>query len=393
MNKKVLKTLSMALAVSTIFMAGCSKEAVKTTKAQETTNSQKTAEINKETGLEIVETEKNEYSKAFSIIRLKDGYTMLEVLEDRYLLVPEGKEEIKGLDIKIKQIKMPLNKIVILDPTDMAFVSAIGAHDKVVAVNKNEKDLKIKKFNEMLKDNKIKFIGSGENINYDDIATLSPNFAFMVGRNISYYGKISSKFDELGIPYMDTRLAVEKDPRARVEWMKLFGALLGKDEEAKKWVKAEIEKINIAENKSKDFKDKKKVAFFRVSNKGISVRTSDDYGMKAIKLAGGVDPFEGKVNAEKGTQIISVEEFYKLAQDIDILIHENMAGYMRSKDDMTKLAPVLKDLKAFKNDAVWTTTTDYWQKADTIADQITEINDMISNTSMKKDYNSYLHAK
>lgn len=77
----------------------------------------------------------------------------------------------------------------------------------------------------------------------------------------------------------------EKHPLGRTEWVKLYGTLLGKTEEAQKAFNAQkkiLEEISGQENTGKT------VAYFYITTNGtVNVRKSSDYVPKMIELAGG----------------------------------------------------------------------------------------------------------
>ena len=88
----------------------------------------------------------------------------------------------------------------------------------------------------------------------------------------------------LGIPVIVDRSSYESHPLGRMEWIKFYGALLGKDNEAVSYFDALMNNLTPVMNQESTGKT---VAFFYVTAAGaVSVRKSSDYISKSISLAG-----------------------------------------------------------------------------------------------------------
>lgn len=398
--KKILSLITMVI-VSISIVSGCTAK-ITTSKSSGTTiekvdTQNKTVtnkkEVNKETGLEIEKVQINEYAKSFKITELKDGYRLINIDETTLLTVPEGKEVPSNIEKDIKVIKTPIKRVIPLSTTDMAFMNALGTTDRIIAMNKKPDDLGIKQLKKQVDEGKTEYIGSGENLDFEKIAALKPDFAFMVTEGLSYQGKLASKFTELAIPWTGMKIHVENDPRARIEWIKVFASLLDKEKEGEEWFKKEKDRINKIEETNKSKNLDKKIMYFRVTSKGVTVRVNNDYTVKMTEVAGGINPLKDKITGESGTKTLSIEEFYTMASEADILIHETMSEFIGTKETLVNKLPVLKDIKAYKNDNIWVTSIDYWQHSEKMADMIEEINSILKDPSNKKDYEYYKHVK
>lgn len=107
-----------------------------------------------------------------------------------------------------------------------------------------------------------------------------------------------------------------------MEWIKFFGALLGKEEEAKKAFAVQEEILKNVEAKEKTDLT---VGFFYVTANGmVQVRQSNDYIPKLITLAGGRYIFDDLDEGDgRSTLSMQVEEFYLGAKDADFLIYNS----------------------------------------------------------------------
>ena len=134
--------------------------------------------------------------------------------------------------------------------------------------------------------------------------------------------EVKEQLENLGIPVMVEHSSYEAHPLGRLEWIKLYGVLLGKETEAteqyESWLK-ELEPVMEMENTGQT------VAFFYITqNKTVNIRKTNDYIAKMIELAGGNYIFSYLDQEEENalsTMNIDMEEFYSTAKDADYLIY------------------------------------------------------------------------
>lgn len=174
---------------------------------------------------------------------------------------------------------------------------------------------------------------------------------------ISHAPEATEKLQDFGIPVMIEYSSYESHPLGRVEWVKFFGALLGKEEEAEQIFaeqKAILDRVTADENTGKT------VAFFFITSNGlVQVRQPSDYVPKMIDLAGGCYIFDnlGVPQTKRSTVNMQVEELYQSAKDADFLIYNSsIDGGISSMEELFDKCDVLKDFNAVKEGNVWCTT-------------------------------------
>jgi iron complex transport system substrate-binding protein len=179
---------------------------------------------------------------------------------------------------------------------------------------------------------------------------------------ITHSPEVVEKLEEFGIPVLIDASSYESHPLGRVEWIKLYGVLLGKEQEAEA---AFDEQVKILEQLSGEASTEKTVAFFYLTANGtVNVRKSGDYIPKMIALAGGTYVFSdlGDDSDRRSTVNLSMEEFYATAKDADILIYNSTVdGELENLDALLSKNPLLTDFKAVKEDQVWCTGADFYQ--------------------------------
>ena len=195
---------------------------------------------------------------------------------------------------------------------------------------------------------------------------------------IAHAPEVVEKLEEFGIPVLVEASSYESHPLGRVEWVKFFGTLLGKEEEAEEIFEKQAEILNqIAADEATG----KTVAFFFVTSNGlVQVRQSGDYIPKMIELAGGTYIFEnlGDPDSKKSTVNMQVEEFYNSAHDADFLIYNSsIDGGVSNLEELLDKCEFLEDFKAVKEGNVWCTTNDMYQQSLSIGYLMEDIHSML----------------
>lgn len=184
--------------------------------------------------------------------------------------------------------------------------------------------------------------------------------------------------ESFDIPVMVEYSSYESHPMGRVEWIKFFGALVDKEDEAQRIFD---EQIDILDSVAANENTGKTVAFFYITSNGlVQVRQSNDYIPKMIELAGGRYIFDnlGDSESKRSTMNMQVEEFYDGAKDADYIIYNStIDGGVSSVDELIDKCPVLADFKAVKDGNVWCTTNDMYQQSMSIGYMIKDIHSML----------------
>ena len=204
---------------------------------------------------------------------------------------------------------------------------------------------------------------------------------------ISHSPEVVEKLESFGIPVMIDYSSYESHPLGRVEWVKFYGALLGKEEEAERIF---TDQAAILERVSASERTDKTVAFFFITSNGmVQVRQSSDYVPKMIELAGGNYIFQnlGDPETKRSTMNIQVEEFYASAKDADFLIYNSsIDGGVSNVEELLDKCELLADFKAVENGNVWCTTNDMYQQSLAIGYFIEDIHAMIQGENDDMNY-------
>jgi iron complex transport system substrate-binding protein len=203
---------------------------------------------------------------------------------------------------------------------------------------------------------------------------------------INHAPEVTEKLESFGIPVMIEYSSYESHPLGRVEWVKFFGALLGKEEKAAEIFDEQSTILNriTAENQSqtKDEDTLPTVAFFYITSNGlVQIRQSSDYIPKMIELAGGKYIFDniGDSESKKSTMNMQMEEFYNGAKEADYLIYNSsIDGGVDNLDELLEKCSLLADFSAVKQGNVWCTTNDMYQQSLSIGYLLQDIYTMLN---------------
>jgi iron complex transport system substrate-binding protein len=326
------------------------------------------------------------YAENFKVEYYKGGYTMLTTMmdENRFLLVPEGKTAPKELEEDIVVLQKPIKDIYLSASAAMDMFAGLDGLDAISFSSQEEDGWYVEAAKEAMQKGEIVYGGKYSEPDYELLLSKGCSLA-LENRMITHAPEVVEKLESLGIPVMLEYSTYESHPLGRVEWVKFFGALLGKEEKAEQ-IFSEQEKI--LEEVSATEKTEKTVAFFYVTSNGlIQVRTPSDYIPKMIELAGGNYIF-ANLDAEEGksTMNLQVEEFYSQAKDADFLIYNSsIDGGVSDIEALLGKCENLKDFKAVKEGKVWCTTNDMYQQSLSIGYLIEDMQKMLSedeNASM-----------
>ena len=236
-------------------------------------------------GLKYQKTMQLKYATGFDVYYYKGGYKLLDVHDDRqYLIVPEGKKKPADLDKDIVVLKQPLDHTYLVSSSVMDMIREIGALSDIRLTGVKESDWYIEKAAAAMEDGRMLYAGKYNEPDYELILKEGCNFALentMIGHN----PEVKEKLESLGIPVMVERSSYEEHPLGRLEWIRLYGLLYGKEQEADAFYEEQLKKIEPIMEKEDTGRT---VAFFYITANGaVNVRKPNDYIAQMIGLAGG----------------------------------------------------------------------------------------------------------
>ncbi len=131
-----------------------------------------------------------------------------------------------------KIITIPVSSSVCMSTSHVAMINALGEANGIVGVS-GAAYISNATVREGIERGEVKDIGYDSNLNNELISRLEPDLVFVYGIGAESAGYIA-KLREAGVNTLYICDYMELHPLARTEWIKLFGALYDKEEQAKR---------------------------------------------------------------------------------------------------------------------------------------------------------------
>lgn len=319
------------------------------------------------------------YADQFSVNYYEGGYKLFTIEGDGgFLLVPDGEEAPEDLPDDITVLSHTPKSIYLVATSAMDFFCGLNALDAISLSGTNADGWYIDKAKTALEDGSISFAGKYSAPDYEQILAAGCDLA-IESTMIYHKPEVKEKLEELGIPVLVEHSSYESHPLGRTEWVKLYGALLGKEDEAEALFEEQASQLKSLENTENTGKT---VAFFYINSMGAAnVRKAGDYVSKMIDLAGGQYIFKDLGADEEGqsTMNMGMEDFYAGAKDADYIIYNStIDGELKSLDELLKKSALLKDFKAVKEGNVWCLTKSMFQETTCLGDVIMDMHQMLT---------------
>ncbi len=331
-------------------------------------------------GLTYASTMKLDYATCFHVYYYQDGYKLIDIpISGQYLIIPDGAQEPEGIDEEIIKIYQPLDQIYLAATSSMSFFDKLDAIDNVTMSSLDVGGWAIQAPVDAMKAGRLTFAGKYSEPDYEMMVQNGCDLA-LESTMILHTPEVQEMIEDLGIPVMIDRSSYEKDVLGRIEWIKLYGALLNKEdvaEEAFASQKAIVDSMEEYENTGKT------VAFFSMnSDKSVVVRKSSDIIPNMIEIAGGKYVFENLDDpaTKSASMNLTMEEFYKTAVDADYIIYNGtIETPLSSVDDLLGKDELFAEFKAVKEGNVWTVDKTWYQDTSNVANLIVDMNIMLED--------------
>ena len=349
-----------------VFLAGCANNSL------ENRDTDISSSLSYERSMEL------QYAGQFAVDYYKDGYTLLSVADGRsYLVIPEGEEAPEDLREGIIVLKRPLEQIYLVASAVMDMFCALDGVEQIRFCGQEAENWCIEEAREAMEQGRILYAGKYDMPDYELL--VSEGCSLAVENNmVTHAPEVLEKLADFGIPSLVDCSSYEDHPLGRVEWVKFYGVLLGKETEAEAAFAAQAQQFQqIAAKESSG----KTVAFFYITTNGmVNVRVSADYVPKMIEFAGGKYIFDGlgREDSRRSSVIMQMEEFYQKAKDADYLIYNSTVDKEPvSMEDLLQKESLLEDFQAVQEGRVFCTTRDLYQQSMSMGQMIEDIHHML----------------
>ena len=330
------------------------------------------------------------YAQSFAVDFSPEGCAKIVIDQETYLLVPEDGQVPAELPEDVTVLRQPLDNIYLQATSAMDCFRRLDAIDAVTLSGTQAEGWHIPA-RQAMEDGRMAYAGKYSAPDYELIKSKGCGLA-LTSTMIYHNPEVKEQLERLGIPVLVERSSYESHPLGRMEWIKLYGVLLGRRQEAEDYFAAQLERLEpILEQENTG----RTVAFFSVTSNGsVTVRKSGDYIAKAIALAGGVYAFQELAEEENALSTINIqmETFYDQARDADVLIYNSaIEADLDTIEQLVDKSAPLADFKAVKSGDVWCTGKSMFQESQSVGDMMLDIHAIVSEENPAEGSLTYLH--
>ena len=317
-----------------------------------------------------------DYATQFTADCYEGGYTMLTLTEsgEQFLVTPEDAAAVEGLPESVTVLRQPIRNIYLVSTSVMDLFLALDGLDSVTLSGTRAEGWYLDEARAAMEAGRIAYAGKYSAPDYETI--LASGCELAIENTMIYHTpEVKEQLEKFGIPILVERSSYETDPLARMEWVKLYGILLGKQQEAEQLFDTQVQRVAPLENQQPTGKT---VAFFSItSNNLVTVRKGSDYVARMIEMAGGSYVFADLTDSGNNLATInlSLEDFYAGAKDADVLLYNStIEGSIASTEQLVEKCPLLAQFKAVQNGNVWCTAQSLFQQSMELPDLILDMN-------------------
>ncbi|HLP71723.1 MAG TPA: ABC transporter substrate-binding protein [Bacteroidales bacterium] len=300
-----------------------------------------------------------------------DGYTRVTVFNPwqgqqniamEYYLVRSGAAIPEGID-SANVIFVPVHKMVCMSVTHSAMIEALGCGDCIIGQSGINlvwsPSLKLK-----IQERKIPEVGYDSGINTELIMKLSPDVLIMYGIGNESAGYVN-KLKDAGVKLVYDADYLENTPLGKAEWIRLFGALLCRDEAADSIYTSEAELYNHKAEIIRNETGTRPEVLLGFPYKGTwYISPGNSYISRLISDAGGSYLWED--TRSERSMPYGIENVFTRAIKADFWLNPGIA---ESKRDIAAVDSRLADLPCYAGDNIYNNIkrlnssggNDYWE--------------------------------
>jgi len=293
------------------------------------------------------------YAKGFDIVNkngvkkliIKAAYQNSKSISEYEIRQPA----VEKSDFKNNIIHVPIEKIVVTSTTHIPMVELLNEEEAILGFP-HAKYISSEKTRILIDAGKIIEIGKENALNTEILLDLNPEL--VVGYSVSSADKSLTTVKKSGINVIYNGDWLEETPLGRAEWIKFFGVLFDKEEQAGLIFK-EIE-YNYVAAKSIAMKAKVKptVLSGAIMSKDIwNLPAGESFVANYLKDAN-LEYLWGDSEG-KGSLSLSFESVFEKGKNADFWI---APGYFSSKEQLLSSNQMYAEFNAFKNDKIYTPT-------------------------------------
>ena len=320
-----------------------------------------------------------DYATQFSADCYEGGYVMIDIPDaGRFLVVPEEAAEVDDLPEDVVVLRRPLDHIYLVSTSVMDLFVHLDALDSIALSGTKAEGWYVEEARQAMQEGRIAYAGKYSAPDYEQILAANCGLA-IENTMILHTPEVKEQLERFGIPVVVERSSYESSPLARMEWIKFWGILLGRETLAEQVFQKQVERIQPLLEQAPTGKT---CAFFSITaNNLANVRKGGDYVAQMIGMAGADYVFSDLTDSGNNlsTMNLPLEDFYTGAKDADVLIYNStIEGMVSTIDELVAKCALLADFRAVQNGNVWCTTQSFFQQSMELADFVIDLHRVLT---------------
>ena len=328
-----------------------------------------------------------DYARQFTADCYEGGSTLLTLTGsgEQFLVLPEDAAEVDGLPAGVTALRQPVQNIYLVSTSVMDLFLHLDALDSIALSGTRAEGWYLDEAKQAMQAGRIAYAGKYSAPDYEQI--LASNCGLAIENTmILHTPEVKEQLERFGIPVLVERSSYESSPLARMEWIKLYGILLGKEALAEEVFAQQAQRIApLLEQPSTG----KRCAFFSITSSGLAtVRKSGDYVAQMIGMAGGEYVFADLADSGNSlsTMNIPLEDLYAGVKDADVLIYNGtIEGSISTKEELLARCALLAECKAVQSGNIWCTTPSFFQQSMALADFMLDLHAVFTGETADPD--------
>ena len=282
-------------------------------------------------------------------------------------------------------MQQPVQNIYLVSTSAMDLFLHLDALDSIALSGTRAEGWYLDEAKQAMQAGRIAYAGKYSAPDYERILTAECGLA-VENTMIYHTPEVKEQLERFGIPVLVERSSYESSPLARMEWIKLYGILLGKEALAEEVFAQQAQRIApLLEQPSTG----KRCAFFSITSSGLAtVRKSGDYVAQMIGMAGGEYVFTALTDSGNSlsTMNIPLEDLYAGVKDADVLIYNGtIEGTISTKEELLARCALLAECKAVQSGDIWCTTPSFFQQSMALADFMLDLHAVFTGETASPD--------
>ena len=295
------------------------------------------------------------YATGFTISKV-ENHTVISIVDAsintkkplRYALI-EKDVSIKNPESYDAVLRVPVQKIVVTSTTHIPSLEALGVENSLIGFP-NLKYISSQKTRANISKGNIKELGKNQDINTEVLLELAPEV--VVGFSLDGNNKNLQTIEKTGIPVLINADWKETHPLGKAEWIKFFGALYNKTQQADSIFNTIETNYNLAKKLAQNTKTRPTVLSGAMYKDIWYMPKGDSWAAGFIEDANA--DYLWKETKGTGSIALNIESVLEKGQKADFWI---APGQFTTKAQLLEYNEVYGAFDAYKNNKIFSFTT------------------------------------